>query len=117
VAPGRLPLSAGLDELDRARLLTRFAQRPAESTAIADAVERAHVRVVGEVTASRVVPRARVPWLQVTISDGSGSINAVFTGRRAISGLEPGRGVMVEGITRREGDVMVVMNPAYTLLA
>jgi hypothetical protein len=40
----------------------------------------------------------------------------VFTGRTRIRGLEAGRAVLVEGVGRREGEQLVVVNPAYTLL-
>lgn len=54
--------------------------------------------------------------LRVTVSDGSGTAVAVFTGRTRIRGLEAGRATLFEGVGRRDGDQLVVLNPAYTLL-
>jgi hypothetical protein len=110
-------LSAGLDELERSRLLRRFAERGDGSTSISEMPERVRVRLVGEVTASRVVSNAPGSWLQLTVSDGTGSVQVVFTGRREIRGLEPGRGVVIEGVGRRDRGATVILNPRYTLLA
>ena len=51
------------------------------------------------------------------MSDGTGSITAVFTGRRKIIGVEHGRTVILEGVAVPERDGMVIFNPAYTLVA
>jgi hypothetical protein len=40
----------------------------------------------------------------------------VFLGRRSLPGLEPGRGVVLEGVPRKERNRTVMLNPAYTLL-
>jgi hypothetical protein len=37
-------------------------------------------------------------------------------GRHRLPGLEPGRGVVLEGVARKEGGRTVLLNPAYTLL-
>jgi len=83
---------------------------------VCDAPLREPCRVAGEVQGIRVVPRAGSPSLEVTVSDGSGRAVAIFLGRRRIPGLDPGRGVVLEGVARKEGQRMVLLNPAYTLL-
>ncbi|HEY2333279.1 MAG TPA: amino acid permease, partial [Acidimicrobiales bacterium] len=108
-------LRAGLGELERERLGRRFSDANAEG-GITAAQERVPVRVTGEVTSSRVVPRAGSPSLEVTLSDGSGTVLAVFNGRRQIVGLEPGRAATLEGVGRIDGGQLVLVNPAYTLL-
>ncbi len=40
----------------------------------------------------------------------------MFTGRRRIAGLEPGRAVMLEGVAGTGHGRLQLMNPAYTLL-
>jgi hypothetical protein len=55
--------------------------------------------------------------LRVAVSDGTGTALVVFTGRSRIRGFEVGRAVLFEGVGRREGDRLVVLNPAYTLLS
>lgn len=83
---------------------------------IGDTAPRGFVRIRGEVAGLQVVPRAGAASLEVTIDDGSGRAVAVFTGRRKVGGLDPGRPVQVEGMARRERGRLVLINPAYTLL-
>ena len=107
-------LSASVEELDESRLHDRYAA--IDATRIAEVVPRTHVVVAGEVKAVQVVPRAGSPWLEVTISDGSGKAVAVFSGRRRIAGIDVGRGLVLEGVAGRRGAKVQLMNPVYTLL-
>lgn len=107
-------LTASVKDLDQARLKSRY--EGLDITRISDAPLREPVRVGGEVAAMQVVPRAGSPSLEVTISDGSGRMTALFVGRRRIAGLEPGRGVLLEGVARNEKGRKVLWNPRYTLL-
>jgi len=81
------------------------------------AVPRTRVRICGEVQAIQVVPRAGSPWLEVTVGDGNARAVAVFTGRKRIRGLDPGRGVVLEGVAGKVDGRLQLMNPGYTLLA
>lgn len=101
-------------DLDKARLQSRYCGIGV--TAIADAPLREPIRLIGEVAAMQVVPRAGSPSLEVTISDGTGRCTGIFTGRRHIGGLDPGRGVLFEGVGRKDKGRVVILNPAYTLL-
>jgi hypothetical protein len=101
-------------ELDKMRLQDRYCGLGVEK--VCDAPLREPCRIAGEVQGIRVVPRAGSPSLEVTVSDGSGRAIAIFLGRRRIAGLDPGRGVVLEGVARREGNRTVLLNPAYTLL-
>jgi RecG-like helicase len=85
-------------------------------TPIAEAVARHRVEVAGQVMRMRARPTTGIPALAVTISDGTGSMVAVWTGRRAIGGIALGRRVAIEGVPTRRGDHLEVTNPAYTLL-
>ena len=102
------------EELHAERLQDRF--RHDDATPIAEAAERGQVTIRGEVAGLQVVPRAGAPSLEVTVDDGSGRAVAVFTGRKRVGGLDPGRSLRVEGMARREGGRLVLFNPAYTLL-
>lgn len=116
-AAARPRRTASLGELDRSRLATRFASDtiPRDAT-IAEAPDRRPIRLAGEITGSRVVPHAGSPSLELSVNDGTGTLRVVFTGRRGIPGLDTGRGIVVEGVTRRENGSLVVVNPSYTLL-
>ena len=107
-------LSSSTEEIDQVRLQDRFCD--VDCTDIAEVVVRHRVVVSGEVKAIQVVPRAGSPWLEVTVGDGTGKAVAVFTGRRRIGGLEPGRAVLLEGVAGIQGGRLQLMNPAYTLL-
>jgi hypothetical protein len=77
---------------------------------------RAPTRVAGEVRSVRIVPRAGAPALEVTVSDGRGSVVGVFLGRRKISGMSPGRRVLLSGVAGRDANRFIVYNPEYKLL-
>ena len=85
-------------------------------TPIDEAPRRVPVRVGGEVKRVIVAPRNGVPNLEVMVSDGTGSITAVFAGRRRIPGIDHGRAIVLEGVTVDLGDRPVIYNPAYTLV-
>jgi hypothetical protein len=107
-------LTAPVEELDR-EALSDFCDRLGV-TPTNDVTPRRHVRVGGEVSSVRLVPRAGAPALEVTINDGRGSATAVFLGRRTIAGLSTGRKVVIEGVAARQGNRVLVYNPLYTLL-
>jgi hypothetical protein len=70
----------------------------------------------GQVMRMRSRPTSRQPSLVVTISDDSGSVTAVWTGRRSIGGISLGRRLCIEGVAVLVGDRLEFTNPAYTLL-
>jgi len=110
----RRRFGAPVAELDRMRLEDRYCGLGVGR--VSEAPLREPCRLAGEVQGLRVVPRAGSPSLEVTVSDGSGRAVAVFLGRRQLAGLVPGRGVVLEGVARKEGNRTVLLNPAYTLL-
>ena len=104
-----------MHELERTRLTDRF--RGLGLTPIAELTPRRPLRIGGEIHRVVIAPRHGVPTLEVVVSDGTGSITAVFTGRRSIGGVEHGRAIILEGVAVPERDGNVVYNPAYTLIA
>jgi amino acid transporter len=115
-SPARSGVRASTVEIDRQRLGTRFADQGLGQVRIADAPMRRSIRLSGEVSSLRVVPRAGGPSLELTLADGSGTATVVFTGRRRIAGVEPGRAIAVDGVAREEGGTKVLLNPRYELL-
>jgi RecG-like helicase len=108
-------LTKPIEELDRAQLTEFCDARHLEPM---DALApRRPVRVGGEVRSIRIVPRAGAPALEVTVSDGRGSVVAVFLGRRKIAGLAPGRKIALQGVVARDGKRSLITNPAYELLS
>ena len=109
-------LRSSTDDLHRERLTGRFDPTSLDTVEIASAPFRERIRIAGEVARLRVVPRAGSPSLEITLDDGTGRALIVFTGRRRIIGIDPGRALVVEGTARRVHDRAVLMNPTYTLL-
>lgn len=110
----RKRFSSSTEQIDQVRLQDRFCD--VDCSKIDAAVPRTRVVISGEVQAIQVVPRAGSCWLEVTVGDGTGKAVAVFTGRRRIAGLEPGRAVVLEGVAGKGHGRLQLMNPAYTLL-
>src|SRR5687767_11619697 len=104
-------LAASTEDLERDRLSNRFGAATHGQVSLAELPLRERVRVVGEVSGLRVVPRAGSPSLEVTIDDGTGRAVAVFTGRKRIAGLDPGRAVALDGVARRVRQRTELMNP------
>jgi len=80
-------------------------------------VGRRPIRVGGEVRAVRIVPRSGAPALEVTVTDGRGSVVGVFLGRRKVAGMSPGRKVALAGVAAKNGNRFVLVNPSYELLS
>lgn len=110
-------LTAPVTELDEERLRAFAASLP-EATPMAEADARRPTTVVGEIRSVRIVPRAGSPSLEVTVSDGTASVLAVWVGRRRIAGVSPGRRLVITG---RGGPSpaptrLLFFNPEYQLL-
>ena len=107
-------LGASVAELDRTRLQDRC--RGLDVTPIDETPTRVPVRVGGEIKRVIVAPRNGVSNLEMMVSDGTGSITAVFAGRRRIAGLDHGRTIVLEGVIVDHANRPVIYNPAYTLV-
>ncbi|GAA2005989.1 DNA-binding protein [Brevibacterium samyangense] len=116
--------------LERARALAdRIASRDTEE---GEELHRAS-RVDGAVPMNEVQPRAvctvagvvvavtrsvpgEAPQLSVDLSDGTGVVSARFLGRREITGIAPGRVLVLEGRFCSDSGGLVALNPAYRLI-
>lgn len=108
-------LTRPVDELDR-EALERYCAALGV-TPMNQITARHPVRVAGEVRSVRIVPRAGADALEVNVSDGQGSVIAVFLGRRKIAGMSPGRRVLLAAVAGRDGNHFVLYNPEYELLS
>ena len=104
-------------ELDRERL-RQFCRDVPGVTPIGDAEARQEITVAGEISSLRIVPRAGTPSLEAVIKDGSGSLVVVWTGRRHIPGVAPGKRLVLSGrgSAHGPGGRLTVLNPRYELL-
>jgi hypothetical protein len=89
---------------------------PPQSTPIADTQPRQRVCVCGKVTRMTARPTAGQPALAISISDDTGTVTAVWTGRREIGGVTLGRKIAINGVPVLHGDHLEFTNPGYTLL-
>lgn len=109
--------TTSVDELDKERLV-EFASKIPDATPIGHARPRDEVKVVGEIQSVRIVPRAGSPSLEATITDGTGALVAMWTGRRRIAGIAPGKRLVVtgRGSPTGPGGRLLLFNPRYELL-
>lgn len=85
-------------------------------TRIADAKDREVAEICGVLRSLTLPPRTTAPALIGELYDGSGAINVIWLGRRAIGGIEPGTPVRVRGrVCIRQG-VPTIFNPTYEIL-
>ncbi len=110
-------LTTPISELDTERL-KEFCAGHAECAAIDEVQPRQEVSLVGEITSVRIVPRAGAPSLEANITDGTGGVVAVWTGRRRIAGIAPGKRLMISGrgAPIGPGGRLLFYNPRYELL-
>jgi hypothetical protein len=111
-------LSVPIAVLDKEQLQS-FCRGVAGVTPIGDCLPRTEITVAGEISSMRIVPRAGSPSLEATVSDGSGMLVVVWTGRRRIAGISPGRRLLLSGRGTDQGGRgrILLMNPKYELLS
>ena len=109
--------TVSMGELDATKL-REFCSGIEDVIPMESLVARADAAVVGEITSLRIVPHSESPWLEATISDGTGTLVELWTGRRRIAGLSPGRRILVRGRAAPTANDrrLTVYNPAYELL-
>ena len=110
-------LTAPVEVLDEEQLREFCSSRPGVSP-IAEVAPRQPATVVGEITSVRIVPKLGATWLEVTVSDGSGKLVAMWTGRRKIAGIKPGQRLVLTGRASATGPGgrLLIYNPLYELL-
>ena len=86
--------------------------------AIRDVVARQPSTIVGEIASVHVVAKAGAPWLEVTVSDGTGKLVAMWTGRREIDGITECQRLLLSGRAAPSGPGgrLLLYNPRYELL-
>jgi len=97
----------------RAETIREWAAGVPGATAIAEVKPRTVARVAGVVEGIRVRPREGVPAIEAVVTDGSGSVTAVWLGRRTLPGLSLGCRMVLEGRLGGDPRSLQVMNPRY----
>jgi Amino acid permease len=78
---------------------------------------RDEVRVQGQVRSVRVAPQHDTPMLECVIDDGTGTVLAVFLGRRRLAGVRVGSRIELTGRAGVHQNRLALLNPTYRLLA
>jgi RecG-like helicase len=86
------------------------------ATPIGEAQPRQRVCVCGKVTRMTARPTSGQPALAISVADDTGTVTAVWTGRREIGGVTLGRRIAINGVPVTHGDHLEFTNPGYTLL-
>jgi hypothetical protein len=97
----------------RAEGIREWAAGVPGATPVSQAKPRTVARVAGVVEGIRVRPREGVPAIEAVVTDGSGSVTAVWLGRRALPGLSLGCRLILEGRLGGDPQSMQIMNPRY----
>jgi amino acid transporter len=85
-------------------------------TPIGDVRWRDLVRVKGSVRSVRVAPQRDVPTFECVVDDGTGTLLAVFLGRRGLAGVTVGSRIEVTGTAGVHQNRLAILNPSYRLL-
>ena len=107
-------LTADETELEAKELQDQSAARGAES--VCDCKERQSVCIAGTIRSVTLKSLAGSPSLEAEVYDGSGSVVAVFLGRRRIPGIEAGRSIVVRGRLTMQDRRATIFNPRYELI-
>ena len=89
---------------------------PGDTVPIDRVRSRRPVRIVGQVSRVRTKPSRGIPSLCVQVSDGTGTVVALWTGRRSLGGVTLGRTIVIEGVAADTPEGPTFMNPSYELL-
>ncbi len=97
----------------RAKKLDNWCHLFEGCTRIQELQGRQEAVALGVIQRLRLVPGES---MEATITDGTGKLRAVWTGREVLSGLELGRGLRLEGTVCLESGVPVMRNPTWCLV-
>jgi len=86
-------------------------------TPIGEVRWRDHVRISGQVRSMRIAPQRDVPTLECELDDGSGTLYAVFLGRRQLAGVHVGSRIEVTGTAGVHQNRLAILNPSYRHLS
>lgn len=82
---------------------------------LAGARHRCRVVVTGAIVACREVTIGNSTSWACTLDDGTGTIELVFLGRKAVPGLTPGTRCTVEGTANLASRHLAIWNPRYRI--
>jgi hypothetical protein len=109
-----------LSESDEERLATTVTEWAASvpgTVRIGEAPLRTSVRLAAVVKRTSMVPGEDFDSMEAVLSDGTGEVTAVWTGRRGIPGLVLGKRLVVEGVLVQAPGGRKMVNPKFDFAA
>jgi hypothetical protein len=101
----------------RAEGLRHWAGSVPDAVPIAELEPRKHQTAAGVIQNIRIDPREGSGYVEATIIDGTGELVLRWLGRRAMSGIRLGMGLIVEGILGKTPEnEPLLLNPEYELV-
>jgi len=82
---------------------------------VIDASPRQRVALAGEITDTAAIRLGSGPAYRCRLDDGTGRVDLLFVGRRAVAGIQVGTRCRVEGTAAADGHRLVIWNPFYVL--
>lgn len=102
----------------RAEGLRQWVATVPNATLIKALEPRKHQVAAGVVQNIRIDPREGSGYVEATIIDGTGELVVRWLGRRSMSGIQLGMGLIVEGILGKTAeDEPLLLNPEYELVS
>lgn len=86
------------------------------ATDVGEVTERSLADLSGIIRAITHTATSNPPHLAVDLFDGTGSVQLIWLGRRAIRGIEPGVYLRVQGRVTRRAGILTIFNPRYEIL-
>jgi RecG-like helicase len=96
--------------------LRHWASSVPNAIPIAQLEERKHQCTAGVIQNIRIDPREGSGYVEATIIDGTGEFVLRWLGRRSMSGISLGMGLVVDGIVGRHKNELMMLNPEYELV-
>lgn len=109
--------AAGSDPTASAAPVVRMGGLPADCVPIAEVTPRTTTTVAGRVQLLRVQPWGASASLECRLTDNTGTVTAVFLGRRTVGGVRVGSVLRITGNVSENHGKRVVINPVYELLS
>jgi hypothetical protein len=85
-------------------------------TPLSEVQPRQRCKVAGVIQNIRIDPREGSGSIEATFIDGTGEMVAKWLGRRSMSGIRLGMGIVAEGVVGEADGELVILNPDYRLV-
>jgi hypothetical protein len=99
--------------IQRAETIREWVEHQPGVTLISAVAPRSVAKVAGVVDVMRVRPRQGVQAFEADVTDGTGTVTAVWLGRSTVPGVSIGARIVLEGRFGGDRTNLHVINPAF----